>query len=79
MGDIREVVQVVQAGHHLSSLVTIQVVTLPAVVLMTNQSVNRVYAELVAPVQLLLESPVLIAIVLALTTTLVTLTITNHS
>ena len=46
---------------------------------MTNQSVNRVYAELLAPVQLLLESPVLIAIVLALTTTLVTLTITNHS
>ena len=46
---------------------------------MTNQSVDRVNTVLVAPVQLLLESPVLVTGIGTLTTTAVTLTVTNLS
>ena len=49
------------------------------VVLVTNQSVDRVNTILVAPVQLLLECPVLVTSIGTLTTTAVTLTVTNLS
>ena len=48
------------------------------IVLVTDQSVQRVYTELVAPVQLLLEGPVLVTGVGTLATTVVTLTVTDH-
>ena len=44
---------------------------------MTNQGVDRVYTILLTPVQLLLEGVVLVLILLALGTAVVSLTVTN--
>ena len=77
VGDVSEVAQVVLSLEHLVGLVTIEVVVLPVVVLMADEGVDAVYAILMAPVQLLLEGIGLVAILLALAATVVTLTVAD--
>ena len=62
---------------YLIGLTTILIYIIVIVVFVTDQGVDRMYAKLLTPMQLLLESIVLIIIVHASCTTVVTLTVTN--
>ena len=77
-GDFSEVTQIVLAFEYLIGLVAVQVVVGVIVVLVTNECVNRMNSISVVPCQLLLERVVLVTVVLAFATTIVTLTVTDN-
>ena len=77
VGDFREVTQVIHVREHLVGLVAVEIVIVVGIVLVADEGVHAVVAELMAPAKLLLERPVLVIVFVAAAAAVVALTVTD--